>query len=176
MYIALNPPITNVIDLPQRRGGQPGNLLSGRLRGRGDQKDGDSRSGPLRGRETSQEQDPRSDRVRGEVIRRMETRGQDPCEVGRPRKNKRISGQTQGSAPTTVFSLNCPGVRLPRLLMCILLTTHTLFSLVSRPSEVLDRKVSIYVCPNGTMICCGPSTFFIEQCSTAIPATHPLEE
>ena len=73
MYIALNPPITNTIDLPQRWSGQPGNLLSGRLRGRGDQKDGDSRSGPLRGRETSQEQDPRSDRVRGEVIRRMET-------------------------------------------------------------------------------------------------------
>ena len=25
-----------------------------------------------------------------EVIRRMETRGQDPCEVGRPRKNKTL--------------------------------------------------------------------------------------
>ena len=104
-------------------------------------------SGPLRGRETSQEQD-----------------------------NYDCFRADKGSAPTTVFSLNCPGVRLPRLLMCILLTTHTLFSPVSRPSEVLDRKVSIYVCPNGTMIYCGPSTFFIEQCSTAIPATHPLEE
>ena len=105
--------------------------------------------------------------------------GQDPCEVGRPRKNKIImlvSGQTQGSAPTTIFAINFPDVWIPRLLMCMLLTTHPLFSPVSRPSEVLDRKVSIYVCPNGTMICCGPSTFFIEQCSTAIPATHPLEE
>ena len=85
-----------------------------------------------------------------EVIRRMETRGQDPCEVGRPRMNRcmdgYISGQTQGSAPTTPIAFNCPGVRLPRLLMCILLTTHTLFSPVSRPSEVLDRKVSSYAC------------------------------
>ena len=87
-----------------------------------------------------------------------------------------VSGQTQGSAPTTIFAINFPDVWIPRLLMCMLLTTHPLFSPVSRPSEVLDRKVSIYVCPNGTMIYCGPSTFFIEQCSTAIPATHPLEE
>ena len=43
-----------------------------------------------------------------EVIRRMETRGQDPCEVGRPRKNKRISGQTQGSAPTALFAIKYP--------------------------------------------------------------------
>ena len=38
--------------------------------------------------------------------------GQDPCEVGRPRKNKIImlvSGQTQGSAPTTPIAFNCPG-------------------------------------------------------------------
>jgi len=80
-----------------------------------------------------------------------------------------VSGQTQGSAPTPLI----PGCRGNPPVVTRLVT---LFSPVSRPSEVLDRKVSIYVCPNGTMICCGPSTFFIEQCSTAIPATHPLEE
>ena len=43
----------------------------------------------------------------------LETCGQIACEVGRPRKNRcmdgYISGQTQGSAPTTPFALKYPG-------------------------------------------------------------------
>ena len=57
MYIALNPPITNIIDLPQRRSGQPGDLRSDRVRGEVIRRMETLWSGPLRGRETSQELD-----------------------------------------------------------------------------------------------------------------------
>ena len=56
MYVALNPPITNVFDLPQRRGGQPGDLRSDRVRGEVIRRMETLWPGPLRGQETSQEQ------------------------------------------------------------------------------------------------------------------------
>ena len=50
--------------------------------------DGDLRSKPLRGRETSQEQVTFGQCGRWSVLRKnLETFGQNPCEVGRPRKN-----------------------------------------------------------------------------------------